>query len=140
MPPLGMQDSSTIDCIDYVVYTIYGSTVDFQLVVQKLRREFAHAQNFLFKIKAKVRACADSRRDFWTTNWKSTVQGFSGPLSQKSDENPRMRVIPHSKFPPKCVHAPILVAFFVTTDLKNPVQRFAGFLHQTIMKRHAHAC
>ena len=49
------------------------ATVDFQLVVQKLRREFAHAQNFLFKIKAKVRACADSRRDFWTTNWKSAV-------------------------------------------------------------------
>ena len=51
----------------------------------------------------------------------SHLQGFSGPLSQKSDENPRMRVIPHSKFPPKCAHAPILVAFFVTTDLKNPV-------------------
>ena len=44
---------------------------------------------------------------------------FSGPLSQKSDENPRMRVIPHSKFPPKCAHALILVAFFVTTDLKK---------------------
>ena len=42
---------------------------DFQLVVQKLRREFTHAQNFLFKIPAQVRACADSRRDFWTTNW-----------------------------------------------------------------------
>ena len=41
----------------------------------------------------------------------SFLQGFSGPLSQKSDENPRMRVIPHSKFPPKCAHAPILVAF-----------------------------
>ena len=38
------------------------------LVVQKLRREFTHAQNFLFKIPAQVRACADSRRDFWTTN------------------------------------------------------------------------
>ena len=50
-----------------------GDTVDFQLVVQKLRREFTHAQNFLFKIPAQVRACADSRRDFWTTNWKSTV-------------------------------------------------------------------
>ena len=49
-------------------------TVDFQLVVQKLRREFTHAQNFLFKIPAQVRACADSRRDFWTTNWKSTVR------------------------------------------------------------------
>ena len=47
--------------------------VDFQLVVQKSRREFAHARNFLFKIPANVRACADSRRDFWTTNWKSTV-------------------------------------------------------------------
>ena len=58
------------------------------------------------------------------------VQGFSGPLSQKSDENPRMRVIPHSKFSPKCAHAPFLVAFFVTTDLKNPVQRFAGWLSQ----------
>ena len=50
-----------------------SGTVDFQLVVQKLRREFTHAQNFLFKIPAQVRACADSRRDFWTTNWKSTV-------------------------------------------------------------------
>ena len=50
-----------------------GSTVDFQLVVQKSRREFTHAQNFLFKIPAQVRACADSRHDFWTTNWKSTV-------------------------------------------------------------------
>ena len=29
------------------------------------------------------------------------LQGFSGPL----------RVIPHSKFPPKCAHAPILVTF-----------------------------
>ena len=58
---------------------------------------------------------------FWTMDLKFPVQGFSGPLSQKSDENPRMRVIPHSKFPPKCAHAPILVAFFVTTDLKNPV-------------------
>ena len=48
-------------------------TVDFQLVVQKSRRELAHARNFLFKIPANVRACADSRRDFWTTNWKSTV-------------------------------------------------------------------
>ena len=36
-------------------------------------------------------ACADSRRDFWTTNWKIPVQGFSGPLSRKSDENRRMR-------------------------------------------------
>ena len=25
------------------------------------------------KSPANVRACADSRRDFWTTNWKSTV-------------------------------------------------------------------
>ena len=35
----------------------YQITVDFQLVVQKLRREFTHAQNFLFKIPAQVRAC-----------------------------------------------------------------------------------
>ena len=39
-------------------------TVDFRLIVQKLRREFTHAQNFLFKIPAQVRACADSRRNF----------------------------------------------------------------------------
>ena len=58
---------------------------------------------------------------YWTPDNNNYIQGFSGPLSQKSDENPRMRVIPHSKFPPKCAHAPILVAFFVTTDLKNPV-------------------
>ena len=30
-------------------------TVDFQLVVQKSRREFAHARNFLFKIPTNVR-------------------------------------------------------------------------------------
>ena len=29
-----------------------GDTLDFRLVVQKLRREFTHAQNFLFKIAA----------------------------------------------------------------------------------------
>ena len=50
------------------------------------------------------------------------VQGFSGPLSQKSDENPRMRVIPHSKFPPKCADSR---RFFVTTDLKNPVASYS---------------
>ena len=32
-----------------------AATVDFQLVVQKLRREFAHARNFLFKTPANVR-------------------------------------------------------------------------------------
>ena len=42
-----------------------------QSIVHKSRREFAH---FLFKIEAKVCACADSRRNFWTTNWKSTVR------------------------------------------------------------------
>ena len=64
-----------INCLFEVLLPTQFSpiTVDFQLVVQKLRREFTHAQNFLFKIPAQVRACADSRRDFWTTNWKSTV-------------------------------------------------------------------
>ena len=56
-----------------IITAVPFTRVDFQLVVQKLRREFTHAQNFLFKIPAQVRACADSRRDFWTTNWKSTV-------------------------------------------------------------------
>ena len=49
------------------------------------------------------------------------IQGFSGPLSQKSDENPRMRVIPHSKFPPKMRACADSRRFFVTTDLKIPV-------------------
>ena len=33
-----------------------------------------------------------------------------------------MRVISHLKFPPKCVHARILVAFFVTANLKTTVE------------------
>ena len=43
------------------------------MVVQKLRLEFTHAQDFLFKIAAQsVRM--HSRRNFWTTNLKSSVQ------------------------------------------------------------------
>ena len=42
------------------------------------------SQNFLFKIPAQVRACTDSRRDFWTTNWKSTVLRFYKILQKKS--------------------------------------------------------
>ena len=66
-------------------------TVDFQLVVQKSRRESAHARTWAGILNRKFCACVNSRRNIWTTNWKSTVQGFSGPLSQKSDENRRMR-------------------------------------------------
>ena len=42
-----------------------------RLVVQNLRREFTHAQNFLFPLK--VCTCADSCRNFWTTNLKWSV-------------------------------------------------------------------
>ena len=71
-------------------------TVDFQLVVciiygcPKIATRI-RACTLAGILNRKFRACANSRRDFWTTNWKSTVQGFSGPLSQKSDENRRMR-------------------------------------------------
>ena len=50
-------------------------TAVFRLVVQKSRRESAHAQNFQFKSPPKGRACVDSRRDFWTTNLKTAVAG-----------------------------------------------------------------
>ena len=49
------------------------STVDFQLVVQKLRRESAHARTWARILNRKFCACVNSRRNFWTTNWKSTV-------------------------------------------------------------------
>ena len=47
-----------------------------------------------------------------TTDLQISVHLFSGWVSQISDENPRMRMIPHSKFPSKCAHARILVAIF----------------------------
>ena len=49
------------------------STVDFQLVVQKSRRESAHARTWAGILNRKFCACVNSRRNFWTTNWKSTV-------------------------------------------------------------------
>ena len=54
-------------------------TVDFQLVVQKSRRESAHARTLAGILNRKFRACANSRRDFWTTNWKSTVNNYCTP-------------------------------------------------------------
>ena len=54
--------------------SVYGmSTVDFQLVVQKSRRESAHARTWAGILNRKFCACVNSRRNFWTTNWKSTV-------------------------------------------------------------------
>ena len=46
---------------------------------------------------------------------------FSGLLTQKCAENPRMRPTFYSKFPPQVAHAQILVAFFVSADLKSGV-------------------
>ena len=46
------------------------------------------------------------------------LQGFSGPLSQKSDENRRMREGILNWELRACVDSR---RFFVTTDLKNPV-------------------
>ena len=77
---------------------IFTITVDFQLVVQKSRREFAHARNFLFKIPANVRACADSRRDFWTTNWKSTVVIGSQPCACSLREHAQLKVAKATSF------------------------------------------
>ena len=48
----------------------YTLPLDFRLVVQKLRREFTHAQDFLFNIPAQS---ANSRCNFWTTNLKLSV-------------------------------------------------------------------
>jgi hypothetical protein len=57
----------------------------FRLVVQELRREFARAQDFQFKISTKVRACADSRRNSWTTNLKTPVTIFvAGSLLKRA--------------------------------------------------------
>ena len=44
-----------------------------RLVVTNLRREFAHARNFLFKIPTKSCACANFRRKFVTTNLQTSV-------------------------------------------------------------------
>ena len=52
----------------------YIISVDFQLVVQKSRRESAHARTLAGILNRKFRACANSRRDFW----KSTVQRIAG--------------------------------------------------------------
>ena len=45
----------------------------FRSVVTKKRRESAHARNSPFKIPSKMRACADSRRLFVTTDLKNPV-------------------------------------------------------------------
>ena len=44
-----------------------------RLVVTNLRREFAHARNFQFKIPTKSCACAIFRRKFVTTNLQTSV-------------------------------------------------------------------
>ena len=54
----------------------------FRSVVTKKRRESTHARNSPFKIPSKMRACADSRRFFVTTDLKNPVQGFSSWLSK----------------------------------------------------------
>ena len=45
----------------------------FRSVVTKKRRESTHARNSPFKIPSKMRACADSRRFFVTTDLKNPV-------------------------------------------------------------------
>ena len=56
------------------------TTVDFQLVVQKSRRESAHARTWAGILNRKFCACVNSRRNFWTTNLKSTVHQSGGKL------------------------------------------------------------
>ena len=50
-------------------------TVYFQLVVQKSRRESAHARTLALILNRKFCACANSR---WTTNWKSGSSCWTG--------------------------------------------------------------
>ena len=45
----------------------------YRLVGTNLRREFAHAQNFQFKISTKECACVDFRREFVPTNLQTSV-------------------------------------------------------------------
>ena len=57
----------------YSLATPCGDTGFFRSVVTKKRRESTHARNSPFKIPSKMRACADSRRFFVTTDLKNPV-------------------------------------------------------------------
>ena len=66
-------------------------------------------------LNEELRACADSRRFFVTTNLKRGVHRILGRLSKNRDENPRMRKRFKSKSHQRYAHAWILV------DLKSGV-------------------
>ena len=62
-------------------------TVDFQLVVQKSRRESAHARTWAGILNRKFCACVNSRRNFWTTTEVCRV------LAPNNNEAPRACVV-----------------------------------------------
>ena len=57
-------------------------TVIFRSIVTKKRRESTHARNSPFKFPSKMRACADSRRFFVTTDLKIPVSALPYPHPQ----------------------------------------------------------
>ena len=63
----------------------------FRSVVTKKRRESTHARNSPFKILSKMRACADSRRFFVTTDLKN-------PVYTPSEKIEGMQLVQPSKF------------------------------------------
>ena len=95
----------------FVAKILKTAVQGFSSWLSKNRDENPRMRKFFnSKFPPKGRACADSRRDFWTTNWKIPVQRFAGWLAQNLRREFAHAQNFNSKSPPKVAHARILVA------------------------------